>query len=153
MRRSEKQITDQNELIDILDGNTICRIAFSDNDIPYIVPMNYGYAENKIYLHTAQEGRKMQILERNNSVCFEITDSIEIVKSEVACDFGTNFRSIIGFGTITPVMDFKEKLHAIRTIMKQHTNKDHWEFPDKKIDMFMILEITIEKLTGKKSGM
>lgn len=43
MKRIEKQITGQNEIISILENNKICRIAFS---------------ENNIYLHSAKEGKR-----------------------------------------------------------------------------------------------
>ena len=152
MRRIEKQITDQKEIISILENNIICRIAFSEKNIPYIVPMNYGYSENNIYLHSAKEGKKIGIIEHNNKICFEITDSIEIIQSENACNFGTKFRSVIGFGNIFPVSDFNKKQEALQIIMKQHTKKNHWNFPDKMIEKIIIFKIEIEKLTGKKSG-
>ena len=152
MRRSDKQIADQDEIKSILENNTICRIAFSENNNPYLVPMNYGYYENKMYLHSAKEGKKIKMLETNNQICFEITDSIEIVESKNACNFGTKYRSVIGFGKMIPVSDTNEKQKALQVLMKQHTNKDNWQFPEKMMEKIIILEIRIESLTGKKSS-
>lgn len=153
MRRKEKQITDQNLLLEILRNNTICRVALSDNNNPYIIPMNYGYDNNKIYLHSAKEGKKIDIIQRNNSVCFEITDSIEIVESESACDFGTKYRSVIGFGKIFLIIENEKKREALEIIMQQHTQKNGWNFDESILDKIVVLVIKIESITGKKSGL
>jgi nitroimidazol reductase NimA-like FMN-containing flavoprotein (pyridoxamine 5'-phosphate oxidase superfamily) len=80
-----------------------------DNDIPYIVPLNYGYFENAIYFHSAPLGRKIDILKRNNKVCFEIEYASELIKRELACDWGTKYRSLIAYGTIEIISDFEKK--------------------------------------------
>lgn len=152
MRRSEKQITDQKELNEILLKNYICRIALSDNNTPYIIPVNYGYDENNIFIHSAREGHKLDIIEKNNKVCFEVTDSIDILLAGSACAFGTKYRSVIGFGKIKIVRDSDEKISALRTIMHQHTQNDLWDFNKISLSKIVILEIEIESLTGKKSG-
>lgn len=151
MRKKEKEITDQGEIEKIISKNKICRIALCDNDVPYIIPMNFGYKGNKIFLHTGREGKKIEIIKKNSNVCFEITDSIEIVQAEKACDFSTKYRSVIGFGTIKIVNDLSEKKEALQIIMNQHTNKKDWQFPDEIVAKTTILEIEIESLTGKKS--
>lgn len=153
MRRNDKQITNRNTINQIIENNTICRIAFSENNIPYIVPMNYGYKDNSLYLHSAQEGKKINALKKNNQICFEITDSIEIVQSENPCDFVTKYRSVIGFGKILPVSDYDKKINALKIIMKHHTNKGSWNFNKTMVDTLLILKIEIESLTGKKSGL
>jgi len=66
LRRKEKEITNRNEIEEILTHNTICRIALSDNNIPYLIPMNYGYKENKIFLHSAGTGKKIEIIYQTN---------------------------------------------------------------------------------------
>jgi nitroimidazol reductase NimA-like FMN-containing flavoprotein (pyridoxamine 5'-phosphate oxidase superfamily) len=151
MRKKDKEITDPKEIENIISTNKICRIALCDNDTPYIVPMNFGYKGNKILLHTGKAGKKIDIIKKNNKVCFEITDSIEIIQAENACDFSTKYRCVIGFGTIKIVNDLDRKKEALQIIMKQHTNKNDWQFPDAIVSKTMIFEINIESLTGKKN--
>lgn len=153
MRRKEKEITIHTEIADILMSNTICRIALSDDDAPYIVPMNYGYRDNTLYLHSAREGRKIDIIRKNNRVCFEISDSIEPVKSEIACKFSTRYRSVIGFGEIFHIDGKKEKNAALQIIMEQHTGSRDWDFDPAMLEKIAVLEIRISSLTGKKSGL
>ncbi|MDR2089589.1 MAG: pyridoxamine 5'-phosphate oxidase family protein, partial [Clostridiales Family XIII bacterium] len=58
MRRKDKEITDVNEKLEILQKNKVCRLALSESDRPYIVPLNYGYSfENgalTLYFHGAK---------------------------------------------------------------------------------------------------
>ncbi len=153
MRRNDKQIEDRDILHDILQGNSVCRIALADNNIPYIIPMNYGYHEQKIYLHSAKEGRKIDIIKKNNTVCFEITDSVEIVASDTACGYGTKYRSVIGHGKAVAVTANDKKIEALKIIMKQHTGSADWDFKESVIDKICVFEIIIESITGKKSGL
>lgn len=152
MRRTDRQITDSGLIHDILHNNTVCRIAFSENNIPYIVPMNYGYTNNTIYVHSAKEGRKIDIIKTNNRICIEITDSIEIIPSETACHYSTQYRSVIGFGNIISIEDRIKKNNALTIIMKQHTGKTHWIFNDIYIDNIIVYEILLESVSGKISG-
>ena len=152
MRRKEKEITDRNEIEEILTHNIICRIALSDNNVPYIIPMNYGYRKNKIYLHSAGVGKKIEIIQKNNNVCFEITDSIEITGARTACDYGTKYRSVIGFGRIKIMDSARDKKEALNIIMNKHTKKADWIISDLMVLKVTVLEIEIESVSGKKSG-
>lgn len=151
MRRNDKKITDRTEIEEILSENTICRIGLSDKNLPYIIPMNYGYHNNMIYLHSACIGKKIDIIRQNNKVCFEITDSIELIKAENACDYGTRYRSVIGFGKVYFVNDSAEKVKALQIIMEQHTGKSDWLFAEKSVSKVLMLKIVIESISGKKA--
>ena len=152
MRRSEKEITDIAEMDTILKENRFCRIALSDNNRPYLVPMNYGYDGERLYLHCAEEGRKMDIIRKNPSVCFEVTDSISIVEGFSACGYGTAYRSVIGFGRITILYEPVDKRIALLCIMNQTTGDSEWDFTDDAVDKVTVLEVAIDSMTGKRSG-
>ena len=151
MRRKDKEIKDPKIIQDILKENTICRIALSHKNTPYIIPMNYGYDGEYIFLHCAPEGRKMDILKKNNRICFEITDSIELKSAERACSFSTKYRSVIGFGSVITVSAPEEKSTGLQVIMKQQTGRNGWSFADKDINNIAVLKITIDSISGKES--
>ena len=152
MRRKDKKITSPQEIKEILTMNDVCRIATCRNNIPYITVLNYGYSANSLYFHCANEGKKIDFIESNNHVCFEITDSIEIVSGEMACNFGTRYRSVIGEGKIIKITDIKEKAFALKVIMHQITGKTSWKFYKSMIEKVTVLKLEIESLSGKKSG-
>lgn len=121
MRRSEKEIRDR-EIIDwVLHEAEVCRIAFSDDENPYMVSMNFGYDGNSIYLHSAQYGRKIDILRKNNRVCFEVDIKTEIVKSSKPCNWGMRYYSVIGFGKSHFWDDNKDKKDALDVIMTKYS--------------------------------
>ena len=153
MRRKEKQISDPSIIKEILENNRICRVAFVDGNVPYLVPMNYGYKDKTLYLHSALEGRKIDILKKNQNVCVEITDSVEIKSSDMACKYTTSFRSLICNGKIHSVDDIKKKIEGLQIIMKQHSGREDWDIPERAAQNVLVLNIKIESLTGKISGL
>ena len=152
MRRGEKEITDTAELEEILKGGTVCRIAMIDGQVPYLVPMNYGYTDGSIYMHCAREGRKVDILRAKNQVCFEIEKDVELVYSDRACSLTTHFKSIIGYGRITEIEDPSDKRRGLMILMNQYSDKPDWEFPDEALAKILVLRLDIESMTGKRSG-
>ena len=117
MRRSEKEITERSAIDEIINRCLVCRLALSDGGIPYVIPMNFGYEGNTLYFHTAREGRKLDILRKNNQVCFELDTDVEIIAAEDAAGWGARYCCVIGFGTASLVDDPVEKRKAYDSIM------------------------------------
>ncbi len=152
MRRKDQEITDRKKINEILSKSEVCRIAMIDNDKPYIIPLNYGYYNNAIYIHSAPVGKKIDILKRNNKVCFELEYCSEIVKHESACDWSTKYRSVIGFGTVEIITDFEEKKKCLDIIMAHYGKSGKNVYKDKQVDFVVILKLNIEQITGKQLG-
>jgi nitroimidazol reductase NimA-like FMN-containing flavoprotein (pyridoxamine 5'-phosphate oxidase superfamily) len=62
----------EDELREVLRSQVLCRIAFHDDNYPYIAPFQYMYLDNILYFQFTNYGRKMQLLKRDNRVCVEI---------------------------------------------------------------------------------
>lgn len=152
MRRSDKEIKDSSLLYKILKRAQICRIGLIDVDKPYIVPMNFGYRDGHIYLHSAPEGRKIDILKRNNQVCFQIDCGIELIRAENPCQFGMKYYSIIGWGKTDFIENFIDKSEALNIIMDKYGFDGICSYDEELVDEICILVINIEKLTAKISG-
>jgi len=151
MRRKDKLITDQTIIDEILRSSLICRIAFFDKDYPYILPMNYGYSDNALYFHGAKEGRKIDLLQKNDKVGFEITHSHTIIKKEVSCDWTTAYRSIIGTGEVEIITDFDEKKKGLDIIMQQHGKMDN-SYKDTVVNHVAVFKLHIREISAKQSG-
>jgi nitroimidazol reductase NimA-like FMN-containing flavoprotein (pyridoxamine 5'-phosphate oxidase superfamily) len=152
MRRKEKEITDSEIIEQILIKSEVCRIAMIDNDQPYIVPLNYGYFDRALYIHSAPLGKKIDILKQNNKVCFEIEYSGEIIKHELSCEWSTKYRSIIGYGTIEMITDFEQKKAGLDIIMNHYGKSENNVYKDRNVDFIVILKLNIGQITGKQSG-
>jgi len=151
MRRKDRQIDDHAEIAAILDGEKVMHLALADNEAPYVVPLNYGYDGKAIYFHSAPAGTKLEILKRNNCVCFEVLGDYELMESENACDYSARFRSVIGAGRACFVTDFSEKVRALDLIMAKVSDRT-FDYPPSMVAKTAIVRIDIESIKGKKKG-
>jgi len=151
MRRKEKEITEKYEIEAVIKKSTVCRIGISDNNIPYIVPMCFGYLENMIYVHSSFKGKKIDILQKNQNVCFEFDIDTEIIEGESACAWSMKYKSVIGFGKSIFINELDDKRKALNIIMAQYSNS-HFEFSEKIISGTCVIRIEIESMSGKQSG-
>jgi uncharacterized protein len=152
MRRSDKEITDYQEIAAILERAAVCRLGLSIDDCPYIVPVNFVVRNNYLYFHTSPEGRKIDILRKNNRVCFEIDIDIEVVPGEVSCSWGTRYRSVIGCGRAFFLKETLEKQQALNLLMEKYSGRKDFSYKTEALDKVAVFSISIEKITGKKSG-
>ncbi len=151
MRRKDKEITDKNIIEEILTKSKICRIALTDGEMPYIVPLNFGFSDNCLYFHSASSGRKIDLIQKGGKVCFEIEQESEIIRREVACDWTARYRSVIGYGTIEILTSREDKIHGLDIIMKHYGKTDN-AYLEGNVSRMVILKLTIEEISGKQSG-
>lgn len=152
MTRRERQVTDINEIIKILDKSKVLHLGLVDGDEPYVVPMNYGYelidGKLTIYLHGARRGRKLDVIRANNKVFIEMDCDIVPFEGEVACKYGIAYASLMGRGTATITEDVQEKIHALEVLMKTQTGKD-FTFDEKLVSVVSVIRIDIDEFTAK----
>lgn len=151
VRRKDKQITDIETLNWIMNEAMVCRIAVCEDNKPYIIPMNFGYKDNCLYLHTGLIGKKIEILKKNNEICFEVDVKNELVKAESPCNWTMKYYSVIGSGKATFVEDLNEKIAIMNIIMEKYSGRSDFQFPESALSSLAIIKITLEEITGKKS--
>ena len=151
MRRKDREIEDKQEIEEIIKSASICRLGLSYNDLPYIVPMNFGYKDNCLFFHSAKEGKKLDIIRENSNICFEIDIETKIIKNKKPCNWGMEYKSIIGFGHAYIISDFSAKKEALNTIMNNYTTRN-FEFNEKAVNSVEIIKVEIQEISGKKSG-
>ena len=151
MRRQDKAIEDKHALEVILKHAMVCRIAMCDGQMPYVVPMCFGYADDRLYLHCVPEGKKIDILRRNPRVCFEVDIDQELVRGTQPCNWSFKYRSVVGFGSAVFVEDLNEKKRALDVLM-EHFGGEASSYPDDVLGRVTIIRVDIESLTGKQDG-
>jgi len=151
MRRKEKEIVQESDIEAIIRNARICRLGLSDGEQPYIVPLCFGYHSRTLYFHGALEGRKLDIIRKNQRVCFEIDVQAEILEAEEACEWGMKYQSVIGFGRAAILQDPHDKRRAIEIIMSQYSDRQ-FRLPDTAIQRTAVIKVEIESMTGKQSG-
>lgn len=153
MRRIDKEITEKVILEEILKQNQVGRLGTSVNDVPYIIPMNFVYIKDRIFLHTHRAGKKVQNIRENPLVCFEV-DSGELIENDLPCNYSWNYFSVIVYGKARIVEDYELKYKALKIISDKYafgkSNKLTLELV-KKLESLIIIQIDIKHMTGKKS--
>lgn len=151
MRRHDREIIETARIEDVLKRATVCRLAMADGETPYIVPLCFGYAENRLYFHCATAGRKIDILRRYPRVCFEVDCDQELIESPQACGWSMRFRSVIGEGRATLIDDPAAKRAALDIIMRHYSERDY-SYPEDTLAKTLIIRVDIERMTGKQKG-
>jgi nitroimidazol reductase NimA-like FMN-containing flavoprotein (pyridoxamine 5'-phosphate oxidase superfamily) len=151
MRRKDKAIHDRDEIETIIRESLVCHLALSDDNLPYVVPLCFGYEDNTLYFHSATEGRKVKILEKNANVCFEFAIDHEVVQDERPCRWSMKYRSVVGFGKGSLVENLQEKKKGLDAIMKHYAGRS-FEYVEPATEGIVIIKVEIESMTGKKSG-
>lgn len=153
MRRDDREVSDIVIMEEIISNADVCRVAFANNNIPYIVTMNYGYSaspDRTLYFHCAPAGRKIEMLKINDYVCFEIDTDHQLYTGDKGCDWGMKYSSVVGFGHISVITDPELKKEALDNIMRHYGGDMEFSYNDKVFERTTILSLRIEEMTGKK---
>jgi len=148
MRRNDREITDRKTIDGIIRRCRVCHLAMCDESQPYVVPLSFGYDGCFLYFHAAREGRKIDIIKRNNRVCFEFDILHDIITSEQACSWGAKYESVIGSGTAEILDTLEAKNDALEWIMRQHRSGT-WDFTEKMLNKTLVLRVQILEISGK----
>ena len=151
MRRTDREIESREEMDEIIRGSQVCRIALAMDNIPYIVPVSFGYDGESIYIHTAKKGKKIIYFKNNNNVCFEFERNVKLFIDPInACKWTFSYESVIGFGNIYELESFEHRENGMNKIMSQYSGKA-WVFSEGKLDNIRVWKIEINSITGKRS--
>ena len=151
MRRRDREITNLEDVEEIMKKAKVCRIGLVDNGEPYVVPLCFGYERGALYFHGAEQGRKIDIIKRNNRVCFETGVDVEPVIAGNPCDYTMKYRSVIGTGRAYILEDEEEKLHGLRLIMEKYTD-DNFTRNKFRLDNVLVIKVDIDSIHGKQLG-
>ena len=154
MRRKDREIIDDNRIAEVISKCHCCRLAFCDNDAPYIVPLNFGYEQNGkqfvFYFHSAAEGRKIELIKKGKPVGFELDTNYMLNEAEMPCGYSARFESVIGTGNVLLITDNKDKEYALSQIMFHNTGKKEWEFPEKMLNTVAVFKLVVKELSCKE---
>lgn len=151
MRRKDKRIESRDEVIKILRRGHICFLSMVDGGRPYVVPLNYGYAENALFFHSALEGRKIRILGENPDVTFCIVSDYELVRSGNACSWTADYLSVMGTAKASILREQGEKERGLIVIMGHYSDREY-DFPGIALEDVALIRVDIETMEGKRGS-
>lgn len=152
MRRSDREITDFERIVEIMRKCDVCRLAINDEEYPYIIPLNFGmnveHGKIKLYFHGATEGTKLDLIAKNPHVSFEMDRAHKLMLIEEDKNCTMNYESVIGHG-IVRLLPEEEKFNALSAIM-HHYRADSFGVNREIIHRTAVMELTVESATAKE---
>ncbi|HBU12236.1 MAG TPA: pyridoxamine 5'-phosphate oxidase family protein [Clostridiales bacterium] len=154
MRRTDREITNKAEIIKIIEKCDVCRLGLSDHNMPYVVPMNFGFEYTKgklvLFFHGASEGKKLQIIQNNPLACFEMDCSLKLIEGRQAHQYSMEYESVVGNGTITICSEKAEKIKGLTQLMKKYAKNREFDFPDSVLESVAVFKLEVADFTGKR---
>ncbi len=149
-----RAIIEKRELVDVIRRSQFCHLSMADIDgKPYVIPMNFGFKDDVIFLHGAQHGKKITILKQNPSVCINFTTDhvLRYQNEEVACSWSMKYRSVLCYGEVEFILDPEEKIAAFHIVMAQYT-KGEFKFNPPSIREVCVWRVKVELFDGRAYG-
>lgn len=146
---------DERHLIkEIISMNSVCYVGMTDlKGLPYVIPMNFGYKDDVIYLHSGNEGSSIDILRKNPDVCitFCTTPTLTYQNEDVACSYRMKGSSVICRGKVEFEEDYEEKIKALDLIMKQYTDRT-FTYSTPAVNNVRVWKVEIQDISTKVFG-
>ena len=156
MRQKQREITDEDELLEIMQKCDVCRLAFNHADgYPYILPVNFGIGRRAgklcLYLHSALEGEKVAVMKKDSRVSFEMDREhrLQYFPEQGYCTM--SYESVIGRGRIQILAD-EEKEAALEILMDHYHPGKHAYFNPAAVPRTLVYALTVEEMTGKRKS-
>ena len=148
-------IEDKQRIESIILHCDVCFVGIVDMEgNPYVVPMNFGYEDGIIYLHSGPEGSIVEMLEHINNVCFTFSLGHKLVSQhvKVACSYSMRSESAMCRGKVEFVEDMEEKRGALDIIMCHYTNNE-FNYSDPAVRNVKVWKVPVDRMTGKVFGL
>ncbi len=146
--RRQDRLLESDRALDIFINGEYGFLALSNDGNPYGIPISYIYSEDKIYLHCAPEGEKLEYIKKNPSACFCVVGSTIVQPAK----FTTVYESVLAFGDIVVVEDDDEKMKALELLVNKYS-PDYKEIGKKyakgSFSRTLVLRIDINRISGK----
>lgn len=145
MRRIDREVTDP-EFYDYVFAKALeIFLALRDGEYPYCVPLNFVREGNTIYMHSAREGRKLDIIRANGHAAFSLACDVKILPEKNS----TCYKSVCGRGFASIVEDRKEKKRALDALAERYNARCPRPASDASIASVAIIRLDIQEMTGK----
>lgn len=152
MRRDDREVCGKEQIYDILSRCDTIRVGMNDGDYPYIIPMTFGceLKDGKIviYFHSAGDGKKWEILNRDNRVCVEADLYYQVAKRENG-DITAVYESVIGTGKAELLTEQPDKVAALKIMLDHYKESGFPVTSCKGLPKVEVFRIVLDNVSGK----
>lgn len=152
MKRRDREITDLNEITDILSRCDVVRLGFYGREYPYVVPLSFGFEASDgritLYFHGAKAGLKHELIAADRRVCAEADIFGGYAKNKFGVTAG--YESVIGFGSAEYVSG-DEAVRGLRLIL-EHCGYAGYNLAEcGLLNGTLVFKVTLDSVTGKRN--
>ncbi len=156
MRRTDREVREQNDLTDILHKADTCHLALLDGDKPYMIALNYGFVWTgtlpELYFHCAKKGKKLDLVALDGTAFFMVDTDHRLVEGPADCDWGMDYASVAGEGIVSVIEDIAERKAGLDAIMRHYSGRTEFSYDERVFAMTTILRLTVTSLSGKRKS-
>lgn len=151
MRRNDKEVAGEAALLEIIDQSPYVVMACRGEE-PYAVPLDFSRLDDRIYIHCAREGHKIDRIRKDNRVflLFVNYGGLFCHTPGVACGLSTRFSSVMASGEAYPVEDLEEKEKAFKAMLVKHKSGP-LPIPPRALDKTFLFKVKILAMSGKQN--
>ena len=151
-RLPKRAFYDIETIYKILDETFVCQAGFEIDGQVYIIPVNYGRKDNRIFIHGSKKSRMFKSFESGKDICISVSLIDGIVLARSAFHHSVNYRSVIIFANPVKIADENEKREALKIIL-EHIMPGRWNDarqPNKKeLDATSVFSFKIDEASAK----
>ena len=153
MRRKDREVTDFETILNIIDECNIIRIGLADGEFPYIVPLNFAYTvtekQIEFYVHGAMAGRKYKLMNKNKKCSFEMDIPLKLDCIAEKKDVTMRYKCVMGTADIT-FLEGEEKQNVIdNIIMNRYKETRNFDYNRKMVAVTTVAKLIVIDLTAK----
>ncbi|MDM8518094.1 pyridoxamine 5'-phosphate oxidase family protein [Desulfobacterales bacterium HSG16] len=149
--KQDRLITDLTEIEFIISQAKVCRLAMTDGEYPYIVPLCFGYRDGSLFFHSSNKGLKLDILRKNNKVCFEFDIIQEVRSNDKVCKWDMPYQSVVGLGHAFFIESPEEKKKALDIIVQQYGGEAPDKYSENAVARTCIIHVKVDHMTARRS--
>lgn len=157
MRRKDREVTDFNKIVEIIDRCQILRLGLADGDFPYIVPLNFSYeadAENKtlnFFIHGAMAGRKYELLRKNKKCSFELDNPLKMDYLYDAHDITMRYESVMGTAEVEEIPDEDKESIMQEKVLSRWEEAKTFPWNKAALSRTAMFRIKVTSISGKSN--
>ena len=156
MRRRDRELTTVDQALGVLKRCKVLRLGLVEDGLAYVVPMNFGFQLEeggalRLYLHSAQQGRKLDLLRRAEKVSFEMDGGHRLLEGRGACDFSYAYACLMGQARPVFLEDREEKRRGLACILRCQSGGEDLEIPAAAAEKTLVLRLDVLCWTAKEN--
>ena len=153
MRRKDREVTDFNTIVGIIDECEILRLGLADGEFPYIVPVNFAYTvegnEICFYIHGAKAGKKYEMLTKNPYCSFEMDIPLEMDCIVDEKDVTMRYKSVMGKCRVEFLEGDAKQAAIDDVIMARHEETRNFDYNRETVKRAAVAKLTVTELSAK----